>query len=105
MVEIRKIIQGRLLYAGVPFLWVHIPVCVISVQGGLPMQEYILEIKQTVDYPRCRIYRGFVQTLIADKDLRTNGKAGAFYPARPSGSPPDPVFYVGKGYRREVSHP
>ena len=43
------------------------------------MQEYQLEIKQTVDYPRCRIYRGFVQNLIADENLRTNKEAGLFH--------------------------
>ena len=43
------------------------------------MQEYQLEIKQTVDYPRCRIYRGFVQNLIADRNLRTNGDSGLFH--------------------------
>lgn len=43
------------------------------------MQEYQLEIKQTVDYPRCRIYRGFVQNLIADRNLRTNGESGFFH--------------------------
>ena len=43
------------------------------------MQEYQLEIKQTVDYPRCRIYRGFVQNLIADRNLRTNGESGLFH--------------------------
>ena len=43
------------------------------------MSEYKLEIRQTVDYPRCRIYRGFVQNLIADENLRTNGKAGLYH--------------------------
>ena len=43
------------------------------------MPEYQLEIKQTVDYPRCRIYRGFVQNLIADENLRTNKEAGLFH--------------------------
>lgn len=37
------------------------------------MPEYQLEIKQLVDYPRCRIYREFVQALIADSRIRTNG--------------------------------
>ena len=37
------------------------------------MPEYQLEIKQLVDYPRCRIYREFVQALIADGRIRTNG--------------------------------
>ncbi len=43
------------------------------------MPEYQLEIKQLVDYPRCRIYREFVQTLIADRSIRTNGGSGLFY--------------------------
>lgn len=44
------------------------------------MAEYQLEIKQIVDYPRCRIYRQFVQTLIADRSIRTNnGSSGLFY--------------------------
>ena len=30
------------------------------------MSEYQLQIKQVVDYPRCRIYRQFVQSLITD---------------------------------------
>ena len=42
------------------------------------MPEYQLEIKQIVDYPRCRIYREFVQTLIADRNIRTNGCSGLF---------------------------
>ena len=42
------------------------------------MSEYQLEIKQIVDYPRCRIYRKFVQTLIADRNIRTNGCSGLF---------------------------
>lgn len=43
------------------------------------MPEYQLELKQVVDYPRCRIYREFVQTLIADRSIRTNGGSGLFY--------------------------
>ena len=43
------------------------------------MPKYQLEIKQVVDYPRCRIYREFVQTLIADRSIRTNGGSGLFY--------------------------
>ena len=31
--------------------------------------EYILEVKQIVDYPRVRIYREFIQTLINDAKL------------------------------------
>lgn len=43
------------------------------------MSEYQLQIKQIVDYPRCRIYRQFVQSLINDRNLRTNGDSGLFY--------------------------
>ena len=43
------------------------------------MSEYQLEIKQIVDYPRCRIYRQFVQSLIADRNIRTNGGSGLFF--------------------------
>lgn len=34
---------------------------------------------QFVDYPRCRIYRQFVQSLIQDRSIRTNGGSGLFY--------------------------
>ena len=43
------------------------------------MSEYTLEIKQIVDYPRCRIYRQFVQALIADQSIRASGGSGLFY--------------------------
>ena len=43
------------------------------------MSEYQLQIKQIVDYPRCRIYRQFIQSLIKDRNLRTNGGSGLFY--------------------------
>lgn len=43
------------------------------------MSEYTLEIKQIVDYPRCRIYRQFIQTLIADRSIRVSGGSGLFY--------------------------
>ena len=43
------------------------------------MSEYTLEIKQIVDYPRCRIYRQFVQALIADRSIRVSGDSGLFY--------------------------
>ena len=45
----------------------------------MPISEYQLEIKQIVDYPRCRIYRQFVQNLIADRSIRTSGSSGLFY--------------------------
>ena len=43
------------------------------------MPEYQLELKQIVDYPRCRIYRQFVQNLITDRSIRTSGGSGLFY--------------------------
>lgn len=41
--------------------------------------DYQLEIKQIVDYPRCRIYREFFRTLMADRDIRTSGSSYLFY--------------------------
>ena len=46
------------------------------------MSEYTLEIKQIVDYPRCRIYRQFVQALIADRSIRVSGGSGLFLVSR-----------------------
>ena len=43
------------------------------------MSEYQLEIKQIVDYPRCRIYRQFIDMLMKDRDIRTGGNSGLFY--------------------------
>ena len=41
--------------------------------------EYQLELKQIVDYPRCRIYREFLRSLMEDRDIRTNGSSYLFY--------------------------
>ncbi len=43
------------------------------------MADYQLELRQIIDYPRCRIYREFIQTLIADRSIRTGGCSGLFY--------------------------
>lgn len=43
------------------------------------MSEYQLEIKQIVDYPRCRIYRQFIRTLMEDRNIRVSGGSGLFY--------------------------
>ncbi len=43
------------------------------------MSEYKLEIKQVVDYPRCRFYRQFIQLLLAEKELRVNGNSYLFH--------------------------
>lgn len=41
--------------------------------------DYKLELKQIVAFPRCRIYRQFVNTLIDDRSIRTCGGSGLFY--------------------------
>ncbi len=43
------------------------------------MSEYQLQLKQVVDYPRCRIYRQFVQSLMKDRSIRTSGGSDLFY--------------------------
>ena len=43
------------------------------------MSEYKVEIKQLVDFPRCRIYRQFIQQLIGETDIRVGSKAGLFH--------------------------
>ncbi len=43
------------------------------------MSEYQLQIKQIVDYSRCRIYRQFVQSLMSDRNIRVSGGSGLFY--------------------------
>ena len=43
------------------------------------MSEYKVEIKQLVDFPRCRIYRQFIQQLIGEMDIRVGSKAGLFH--------------------------
>lgn len=43
------------------------------------MSEYKLEVKQTVSYPRCRIYRKFIKGLIEDRNIRLGGSSDLFY--------------------------
>lgn len=43
------------------------------------MSEYQLQIKQIVDYPRCRIYRQFVRTLMDDRSFRASEGSGLFH--------------------------
>lgn len=43
------------------------------------MSEYQLELKQIVDYPRCRIYRQFINMLTNDKNIRIGGTSGLYY--------------------------
>ena len=42
------------------------------------MSEYQLELKQIVDYTRCRIYRQFIQSLMNDRSIRVSGGSGLF---------------------------
>ena len=46
---------------------------------GGKMSNYELQIKQIVDYPLCRMYRQFVQSLIQDRSIRASGGSGLFY--------------------------
>lgn len=41
--------------------------------------NYQLELKQLVDYPRCRIYREFIRSLVKEKNIRTNGGSLFFF--------------------------
>ena len=41
--------------------------------------NYQLQIKQVVDYPRCRIYRQFIHRLMDDRSIRVSGSSGLFY--------------------------
>ena len=43
------------------------------------MSEYRLEIKQLVDFPRCRIYRQFIRMLHRKRDIRMGFRAGLFH--------------------------
>ena len=43
------------------------------------MPEYQLELKQVVGYPRCRVYRQFIQALIEDRSIRVSGGSGLFF--------------------------
>ena len=43
------------------------------------MEEYKLELKLVVDYPRCRMYRQFIQSLINNKNLRIGGESHLYY--------------------------
>jgi len=43
------------------------------------MEEYKLELKQVVDYPRCRMYRQFVLGIVNNKNLRIGGESHLYY--------------------------
>ena len=40
------------------------------------LTEYQLEIKQIVEYPRCRIQKKFVEMLMCDPDIKTTSATG-----------------------------
>lgn len=41
--------------------------------------EYQLELKQIVSYPRCRIYRQFIRSLMEDRSIRVSGCSYFFF--------------------------
>ena len=43
------------------------------------MEEYKLELKQIVDYPRYRMYRQFVRGLIEDTNIRIGRESRLYY--------------------------
>ena len=43
------------------------------------MSEYQLEIKQIVDYSRCRVYRQFIMLLLQDHNIHIGSSSGLFY--------------------------
>jgi len=43
------------------------------------MSEYQLELKQIVAFPRCRIYRQFIRTLMDDQSIRVGSGSGLFH--------------------------
>ena len=42
------------------------------------MPTYQLQIKQIVDYSRCRIYRQFIRFLMEERSIRISGGSGRF---------------------------
>ena len=51
------------------------------------MPTYQLQIKQIVDYPRCRIYRQFARFLMEDRNIRVSGGSGLFVASRLNKTP------------------
>ena len=43
------------------------------------MSDFRVQIKQIIDYPRCRVYRQFIQTLMEDRSIRASGGSGLFH--------------------------
>ena len=43
------------------------------------MGEYKLELQQVVDYPRCRVYRRFIHSIIGINNLRVGRSSGLYY--------------------------
>ncbi|MDL2294961.1 MarR family transcriptional regulator, partial [Ruminococcaceae bacterium OttesenSCG-928-D13] len=43
------------------------------------MLDYQLKVKQIVKFPRCRIYRQFIRTLMEDRTIRVSGESGLFF--------------------------
>ena len=56
-----------------------LPISYLIYKKEKAMPTYQLQIKQIVDYPRCRIYRQFVRFLMEDRSIRVSGGSGLFY--------------------------
>ena len=54
------------------------PISYLIYKKEILMPAYQLQIKQVVDYPRCRIYRQFVRFLMEDRSIRVSGGSGLF---------------------------
>ena len=70
-------IDGTKIEANAKHFTTHKPY--YAIRKELLSMDYQLELKQIVDFPRCRIYREFIQTLIKDRNIRTNGSSCLFY--------------------------
>ena len=61
------------------FIFIHRGKCIVARHGEMEViMEYVLEIKQIVDFPRVRIYRPLIQRLIGDKHLSSRGTSNLF---------------------------
>lgn len=69
------------------------------------MTEYELVIQQLVEYPRCRLYRPFVYSLIKDLNIRTDGGLGLFHYVVLSCYASDKMSYRREGEFNYTIHP
>ena len=67
------------------------PISYLIYKKEILMPAYQLQIKQVVDYPRCRIYRQFVRFLMEDRSIRVSGGSGLFNFTVGNSPPPLPA--------------